>query len=37
MRSEVAFGPFLAASCAVIWLMLLFGHDPLAYLGVSFA
>jgi leader peptidase (prepilin peptidase)/N-methyltransferase len=33
MRSEVAFGPFLAAACAVIWLMILFGHDPLAYLN----
>jgi prepilin signal peptidase PulO-like enzyme (type II secretory pathway) len=35
MRSEVAFGPFLAAACAVIWLMLLFGHDPLAYLNAG--
>jgi leader peptidase (prepilin peptidase)/N-methyltransferase len=35
MRSEVAFGPFLAAACAVIWLMLLFGHDPLAYLSAG--
>ncbi len=34
MKSEVAFGPFLAVGCAVIWLMLLFGHDPLAYLSV---
>lgn len=33
MRSEVAFGPFLAAGCAGIWLMLLYGHDPLAYLN----
>ncbi|HTR18707.1 MAG TPA: prepilin peptidase [Candidatus Paceibacterota bacterium] len=34
MRSEVAFGPFLAAACIVIWLMLLYGHDPLAYTGL---
>lgn len=33
MKSEVAFGPFLAAACIVIWLMLLFGHDPLTYLN----
>ncbi|HEV3244893.1 MAG TPA: prepilin peptidase [Candidatus Paceibacterota bacterium] len=32
MKSEVAFGPFLAAACLILWLMLLFGHDPLAYL-----
>jgi prepilin signal peptidase PulO-like enzyme (type II secretory pathway) len=35
MKSEVAFGPFLAAACVVVWLMLLFGHDPLAYLGAG--
>ncbi|MDR3571016.1 MAG: prepilin peptidase [Candidatus Pacebacteria bacterium] len=43
MKSEVAFGPFLAVSCAVIWLLLLFGLDPLnlleagpfAYLNVG--
>jgi leader peptidase (prepilin peptidase)/N-methyltransferase len=33
MKSEVAFGPFLAIACAVIWLLLLNGHDPLAYLN----
>lgn len=33
MKSEVAFGPFLAAACALIWLLLLFGNDPLAYIA----
>jgi Flp pilus assembly protein protease CpaA len=35
MKSEVAFGPFIAVACVVIWLMLLFGHDPLAYLNAG--
>jgi leader peptidase (prepilin peptidase)/N-methyltransferase len=35
MKSEVAFGPFLATACLIVWFILLFGHDPLAYIGVS--
>ena len=35
MKSEVAFGPFLAAACLIVWFILLFGHDPLAYLSVG--
>ncbi|HUO50133.1 MAG TPA: prepilin peptidase [Candidatus Paceibacterota bacterium] len=29
MGSEVAFGPFLAAACAIVWLFILYRLDPL--------
>lgn len=34
MKSEIPFGPFLIASCIILWLSILFGLDPLAVIGL---
>jgi leader peptidase (prepilin peptidase)/N-methyltransferase len=35
MKSEVAFGPFLVLGCIIVWLLLLYGIDPLALFGAG--
>ncbi len=34
MKSEVPFGPFLIASCFIIWLLISYGIDPLRFSSV---
>jgi leader peptidase (prepilin peptidase)/N-methyltransferase len=34
MTSEIPFGPFLIASCIIIWLLLIFHVDPLRLIGL---
>lgn len=35
IKSEVAFGPFLALACAIVWLLLLYHLNPIAFLDVG--
>jgi leader peptidase (prepilin peptidase)/N-methyltransferase len=34
MKSEIPFGPFLIFSCIIVWLLCIYGVDPLSTLGL---